>query len=73
MATAYKCDVCQKYCDGVYTIHGVCTPHTHFKFTPSGSTDCCFACYEEIMQKIDGMRKPQPEPSADGAPKGEKL
>jgi len=56
---AYKCDICNEYCDDVFTIHGISNPNDHTKLVevPSGSADCCVSCYDDIMLHICNMIK----------------
>ncbi len=60
---AYKCDICDKYCDDVLTVHGISQPGSHRKYSSleNTSADCCEACYDEIMEKIAGMMSRPPK------------
>jgi hypothetical protein len=53
---AYKCNLCKKYCNDVYTIHGISEPYIH-RTLPNGSqsVDCCETCYDKIMVVVAGL------------------
>lgn len=67
---AYKCDICDHYCDDVLTIHGVRRPDSHKKYDhlEGTSADCCEACYDKVMGFIgESMRIGQDTKSAPSA------
>ena len=58
---AYKCDICQHYCDDVLTVHGISKPDTHknYERLNGQSADCCGVCYDKIMERIAEMMNEQ--------------
>jgi len=56
---AYKCDICNEYCDNVWTIQGISEPKTHIKMSRlnNANPECCEECYDKIMCAIKLMIK----------------
>lgn len=56
---AYKCDMCGKYVDDVYTVNGICKPdREYYGFAGhEGHLDLCSNCHSNLMSYIYEVRK----------------
>ena len=56
---AYKCDMCGKYADDVFSLNGICKPDfKYYDFCgPDTKFDMCENCFRNVMQYIYEVRK----------------
>lgn len=56
---AYRCDMCGKYVDDVYSLSGISKPDlSYYDFCgPDTKFDFCRYCFRNVMQYIYEVRK----------------
>lgn len=56
---AYKCDMCGKYVDDVFSLNGISKPDfNYYDFCrPDTKFDFCRNCFRDVMQYIYEVRK----------------
>lgn len=56
---AYKCDMCGRYVDDVYSLSGISKPDfSYYDFcTPDTKFDFCENCFRDMMHYIYNVRK----------------